>query len=403
MKRINPKISLSMGVFVAVMVFVFLGLYKGSLQKVTANKNLDQYADQILAKCGAAAHHQSCYDKEIPSLMDSPAKVTMEEAFEITRLVQEKDRSFPYCHVLGHNLSASEVKKDPSKWKDVLSRCPSGLCSNGCIHGGFQERFRAESFTEKEVEAVKPDLKTICEKRSNWNPTGLEQASCYHALGHLTMYITDAQINKSIKLCEEIAVKNDGRSFLQVCLDGVFMQIYQPLEPEDFALIKGKEVTREQVDSFCAVYPGMAKASCLSESWPLYREAIMNSPGELIRFCSKEEKENQPRCYEGLFYVLTAQFNFDLERIKNYCSELPEDLEGKCFGSTASRMIETDYRNISKSFELCSSSQTNSNKDVCFEELVKYSAYNFHAGSEQFFELCNGLPQSWKTKCLSKR
>ncbi len=387
---------------ILLLFFVLLGisLYRGNSQEERSKKNIEQYVGQILAKCSSTKHHQSCYDKEIPNLMDGPSSLTMEEAFQVTRLVQEKDSSFPYCHVLGHNLSAKEVKKDPSKWKEVLSRCSSGLCSNGCIHGGFQERFRAESFTDKQIEGVKTDLKTICEKRPTWNPTGLEQASCYHALGHLTMYITNADIKKSINLCEEIAVKEDGRSFLQVCLDGVFMQIYQPLEPEDFALIAGKEVTRENVDAFCSGYLGYAKVSCLSESWPLYREDIIRNPNELIRFCSKEEKENQPRCFEGLFYVLTTQFNFDLEKIKNYCLALPKDLGGKCFANTASRMIETDYRNISKSTNLCSSITDVKDQETCFNELLKYSTYNFHVGSPEFFKLCNKLPNYWKNKCL---
>lgn len=375
-----------------------LSAYKGNSQKV--NKNLEMYAEGVIKKCSSLTHHQSCYDKEVPILMDEIAKLTMEEAFQVTRLIQEKDRTFPYCHVLGHNLSAKEVKKDQSKWKEVLSRCPSGVCSNGCIHGGFQERFRAESFTDEQVEDIKPDLKTICEKRPDWNPTGLEQASCYHALGHLTMYITEADVGDSIKLCEEIAQKRDGRSFLQVCLDGVFMQIYQPLEPEDFALIAGKEVTLDTVDNFCANYSGFAKASCLSESWPLYRQDIMNDPSQLIKFCSKEEAQNQPRCYNGLFYVLTAQFNFDVEKIKIYCLGLPSHLQGKCFAGTASRMIETDYRNINSAVNLCSGITSPVSKEECFDELLEYSTYNFHAGSPQFLKLCNSLPDSWKGKCL---
>lgn len=385
---------------ILLIIFVFLGLlvYRKEPQKV--DRDFAMYANQIVEKCSSSIHNQSCYDKEVPKLMDNPVNLSMEEAFQVTRLIQGKDGSFPYCHVLGHNLSAKEVKKDPAKWKEVLSRCPSGVCSNGCIHGGFQERFRAESFTDEQVEDIKPDLKSICEKRSNWNPTGLEQASCYHALGHLTMYITDAEINKSIKLCEEIALKLDGRSFLQVCLDGVFMQIYQPLEPEDFALIVGKEVTRDQVDSFCNTYSGFAKASCLSESWPLYRQDIMNDPAQLIKFCSKEEQKNQARCYNGLFYVLVAQFNFDVERIKNYCLGLLPDLQGMCFASTTSRMIETDYRNIGLATNLCSNITDPVNKKECFDELLKYSTYNFHAGSAQFLKLCNGLPDPWKERCL---
>lgn len=369
------------------------------VKKVPPAPNLQKYAEEVLAKCQAEKYRPGCYDKEIPKLMDS---ISMEEAFKVTSLVQAQDKTYTYCHVLGHKLSAREIDKDPSKWKEVVTRCPSGICSNGCIHGGFQERFRSESFTDEQILELKPDLMDLCEKRANWNPTGLEQASCYHALGHLTMYLTSADISKSTSLCEEIAIKKDGRDFSQLCFDGSFMQIYQPLEPDDFALIKGKEIVKETVDSFCSKFSGKQKGSCLSESWPLYRQEVINNPNELVRFCSKEEEDQKKRCFVGMFYVLTAQLNFDTLRIKNYCLNLPPDLSSLCFANSASRLIETDYKNISQAIEFCSGSQTSLNQEVCYGELVKFSNYNFHAGSEQFFELCNGLPAKWKTKCLSK-
>lgn len=359
---------------------------------------LQNWAQEVLAKCRGEKYKPGCYDREIPKLMDY---ISMEDAFGVTKIIQDEDKNYPYCHVLGHKLSAREIQKDPSKWKDVVSRCPSGVCSNGCIHGGFQERFRAENFTDEEIINLKPDLTDLCEARANWQPTGLEQASCYHALGHLTMYLTSADINKATRLCEETAIKKDGRNFSQLCFDGAFMQIYQPLEPEDFALIKDKEVKKETVDSFCANFEGKRKASCLSESWPLFGAEIQQPEG-LIKFCSKEEAQEQGRCFEGMLYVLTAQFNFDSQKIHDFCLGLPDDKQGKCFANSASRMIETDYRNIDNSVKLCLNSQTDINQDACFSELLKYSTYNFHVGSEQFLKLCNGLPAEWKIKCLSK-
>ncbi len=369
----------------------------------TIPQNLQQLATQIINTCQTSSYHPACYDQEIPKLMDQGT--SMEEAFQVTKAVQSQDPTYSYCHVLGHNLSAKEVQKDPTQWKEVVSRCPSGMCSNGCIHGGFQEKFRAEYLTPNQVDQIKPDLMTICEDRASWHPTGLEQASCYHALGHLTMYITQANLNKSVSLCDEISVKSDGRDFRQLCYDGVFMQIYQPLEPEDFALVKGKQPTSDQVTNFCSQYSKLPKASCLSESWPLFRESLLQRPISLIEFCSKEELSGQARCYEGLFYVLTAQFNFDTTRIKNYCQALPEktntgvDIQSQCFANAASRMIETDYRNIDKSIELCAQSQKN--QQSCFNELVYFSTYNFHQGSQEFFHLCQSLPDPWKTTCLS--
>ncbi len=361
--------------------------------------NLPKIASAVLAKCQTEKYRPSCYDTEIPKLMDD---ISMEDAFKVTAIVQSQDKSFPYCHVLGHKLSAREINKDPSKWKEVVTRCPSGICSNGCIHGGFQEKFRSENFTDEQIKKLKPDLIDLCEKRANWNPTGLEQASCYHALGHLTMYLTSADINRASGLCEEAAIKKDGRDFSQLCFDGAFMQIYQPLEPDDFALIKGKEIARDQLDAFCDKFSGRKKGSCLSESWPLFRQELINNPNELVKFCGKEEKSEQSRCFAGLFYVLATQLNFDSQKIKNYCIELPKDVQALCYANAATRMIETDYRNISASVELCASAQSDTNKNNCYEELLKYSTYNFHAGSKEFLKLCNGLPNDWKTKCLSK-
>ena len=224
-------------VFSLIVVAELIFLFEGNLIPKDGgldNSSLIKYADDIIKLCAGERYHPACYDREIPKLMDF---ISMEEAFKVTKIVQSKDSAYPYCHVLGHELSAREVRKNPDNWKEVVTRCPAGMCSNGCIHGGFQERFRAESFTDEQIEIVKPDLAMICEKRGSWNPTGLEQASCYHAIGHLTMYLTDADIDKAIKICEFAAIKPNGRSFIQTCTDGVFMQMFQPLEPEDFALI----------------------------------------------------------------------------------------------------------------------------------------------------------------------
>ncbi|MBI2013345.1 MAG: hypothetical protein HYS87_00715 [Candidatus Colwellbacteria bacterium] len=375
----------------------FLSYQNGGTAYVVSPLQLEAYANEVIEICTNDSYRPSCYDKEIPKLMDN---ISMEDAFKVTVIIQQKDTSYPYCHVLGHNLSAREVQKDPSNWKEVLARCPSGVCSNGCLHGGLQEKFRGEYPTEEELVALKPDLFNICEKKENWNPTGLEQASCYHALGHLSMYLTKADIYKSLDLCKEMALKPDGRDYQQLCFDGAFMQIFQPLEPEDFALVEGKEPAKEEVYSFCSKFTGQQRGSCWSETWPLFREELQKPEG-LVAHCEKSDLAERQRCYNALVYVLTAQFSFDSERIKNYCSGLPAGTRELCFANASSRMIETDYRNIDLAVQLCSEAALFDKDGECFQELIKYSTFNFHAGSEQFFKICNAMPEPWSSKCLN--
>jgi len=368
--------------------------------KFFATANIfEKYAVNILGTCSSESHRPSCYDKEIPKLM---SKISMEEAFEVTRIIQEQDDGYFYCHVLGHNLSAKETSKDPDKWQDVVARCPMNTCSNGCIHGAFQERFRAEALPDATIEELKPELAGICEKRTGWDPTGMESATCYHALGHLTMYMTDANISRSTRLCEEVTAISGSDRFTPICFDGAFMQIFQPLEPEDFVLIEGKQPTKEELFSFCGEFDGYKRGSCWNEGWPLYREQIIKPEG-VIEFCSALiDPTLQHRCYNAMFYVVPTQFQLDEGRIKKFCSGLPDPQRGQCFANAASRFIETDARLISSSAQMCQHAANFGVDEECYRELLFYSRYNFHAGSEDFIKLCSALPEPWGNKCLER-
>ena len=394
------KILQNRKALIVVSIVLFIILEGGWLmfhQVKTQKLSIAEYATQVVSRCSTANYRPTCYDDEIPKLMDV---ISMEDAFEVTRQVQDKDPAYAYCHVLGHKLAARETAKDPSKWESVIPRCPSGLCSNGCVHGAFQERFRKESFDVGEIEQYKPIFANICEEKATWKPTGMEQATCYHALGHLLMYATHADIPQALNLCRELTIKGDGRNFSQLCFDGTFMQIFQPLEPDDFALIKGKEVQKEDVDTFCNKFTGSVKGSCRSESWPLFR-AELNDPKNVVNFCSylKKDVSQQNRCLSALLYVLTAQWNFDVDKLTTFCTAMPGDTRGACFAHAASRMLENDYRSVDKAVKFCNGAVSHDPKGECYAELLLYSNYNYHADSPERARLCASLPDKWKNQC----
>ncbi|NQV93224.1 hypothetical protein HQ403_01870 [Candidatus Kaiserbacteria bacterium] len=366
------------------------------------NKDLlMEYSTSILEICAQDEYRPTCYDREIPKLMDQG--LSMEEAFDVTRFIQDKDEVYFYCHVLGHYLSGKETAKDPSKWKDVIIRVPSGVCSNGGIHGAFQERFRSESLPDADVDDLKPILADICRKRDDWDPTPMEQATCTHAIGHLTMYVTDADIDKSIKLCDEVSINERGRDFTQLCYDGAFMQIFQPLDPEDFGLVEDIQPTKEELHSFCWSFEGRKRSSCWSEGWPLVSEEIKEPEG-VVAHCSQMSKnlQEENRCYSALFYVLGAQFGFDKARVIDFCSRFLEERKGQCFANGASRMIEIDWSYINKAVSICTAAEEKGVGDACYDELLLYSSYNFIVGSESFLQLCDGMPDPWRKQCLAQ-
>ena len=375
----------------------FLAFFQGS------EASLQEYADTIFEKCSLKNHSPGCYDREIPKLMDT---LSMEEAFLVTRLVQKKDSGYLECHVLGHYLAEREVAKDPSRWKDVVASCPVSMCNNGCPHGALMARFgnQTEFLSDEQIEEIKPDLEDVCEPRGTWNPSEVERSMCYHAIGHLNMYATNANINKSVEICEDIGVKQDGRSYVQTCTEGVLMSIYQPLGSEDFALVKDITPTKEEVDAFCKKYTGMAFVACHKESWPLFQAEIVHPEG-LVKFCSyAKDPFSETNCYASLMNILTLLFviNEDgLDRLEQFCVGLPEEKVGLCFAHAARRLMQIDpVYYPDKAAKVCDVAKIAGVGPECYNMLADYASLSFHPGSKEFIQYCKSFPSPWDIKCL---
>jgi len=399
------KKSILLSGFCAVLfaAVLFVLFFSDTFRGQSEGTPLQIYADKIFTKCSQTGYAPSCYDKEIPKLMDV---ISMEQAFKVARFIQEKDSRYIECHVLGHHLSEREVAKDPAAWKDVVTRCPVSMCNNGCHHGALMARFGNEtevlSFTQ--IEEIKSDLADVCEPRGIWNPTEVERSMCYHAIGHLNMYVTGANINRSVKICEDIGTKKDGRNYIQTCTEGVLMSVYQPLGPEDVALVKDIRPKKEEVNSFCAKYTGMAFFACHKESWPLFMEEIVEPRG-LVEFCSyTDESFPQTNCYASVMNILTILFvvnEENLDKLKNFCTGLPKERVGLCFAQAARRLMQIDpVYYADRAGAVCRAAETARVGKECYEELADYASLSFHAGSKEFTQYCNTLPFPWDKKCL---
>ncbi len=46
-------------------------------------------------------------------------KISMEDTFRVTKIVQELDPAYTYCHVLAHKLSFAESQRKQDDWKEI--------------------------------------------------------------------------------------------------------------------------------------------------------------------------------------------------------------------------------------------------------------------------------------------
>lgn len=384
------------GFFVAI-VFVFSLV----AERAFSGDALSRFADRVMRECTGAQYPVACFDEAIPRLMDE--SLSMEDAFQVTRIIQGKRPDYFYCHVLGHRLAEKETAKDPSQWTEVVARCPTGICSNGCIHGAAQERYRKESLSPPEVQLALAELTDTCESGAGKRVfTGVEQASCYHALGHLAMFITGGDVPSSLSACDTVAYKDVENDYVELCYEGVFMQVFQPLEPEDTALIQGfAPETVVEAEAFCGAFTGMARAACYRESWPLQRDTLFSASG-LNRFCALVPgAEAVKRCYDSLFYVLIPQLGFTQSSIVPFCDGFDAKRQAQCYAKAASRLIETDATLVPDALGLCVVAEEKGAGKRCYNELLFYSSVIFREGSEPFKSLCAGLPEPWKGACFA--
>lgn len=396
-------------------------LYFSSFSSKTLS--LQKYADHVIKECASSESSLRCYDKMIPQIMDEGA--SMEDAFAVIRLVQAKDTRYRFCHVAGHKISTNQYMRDPSDWKEVLTKCPTGICSNGCLHGALQARFNSDSLSPTEIRDVLPELNDVCEPRASWKPTPKEQSSCYHEIGHLSMYVTNANIPAAFDICRKTGVKSDGRNYLQTCSEGIFMQVFEPREVDDFALIyrlvpdkdklsecsvysdplqKGgcwKNGWKAGYKTFCNQFEPQLRESCFREAWVIQDKELESASG-LAAYCTySTDPTEKARCFNKLIFGLMASFDFDQERMKNLCKELPRDLQGPCFAHVASRLIETDKELIADSLAMCKFADKYGVAETCYDELTYYANFLYAQDSSEQKKLCAGMPEKWREVCLA--
>ena len=117
------------------LILLALGLVGLGAVLALSRPSVEAAARMLMERCEDAAYPPSCLDEEIPKLLDSG--FSLEDAFKVVAYIADAAKEYDYyfCHVVANNISAKETAKDPMNWTDVLSRCPTGMCSNGCLHG----------------------------------------------------------------------------------------------------------------------------------------------------------------------------------------------------------------------------------------------------------------------------
>ena len=355
----------------------------------------------MVSRCKGGVDHTACYESEVPKLFPT---YTIPQIFDVIRGIRQTDHSYQFCHVLAHKLGEKLVMQDRTKWMQAIPFNPSdGLCSNGFTHGVIGGRFRANVLTDDALKAILPDFRKACEPHDSWTPTPSMQATCYHGLGHLYVYITNAQLHKALSLCDQ-TTKSPSGDYGQVCREGVFMQIYQPLEPDDFGMIEQMPIqpSTTTVRQFCSAYSSDPRneGACLRESWPFARTGIVDGTG-VDAFCANQPNDAETvNCYRSASSIIGRSNLGHAGAGTRACTKLQEKWQPLCITFNATAILEEDLNAGPKAIAECMSAPSDTSKQACLSNFADHVQFYFGKHPEKRAAFCHVLPEPQQSTCL---
>jgi hypothetical protein len=390
-------------IFLTISVFSLYFIFSGiTAQPETSYERLNYLAGKIKTECQKSDYKPQCYEDEILRIAKH---IRMEDSFRLTEIVQKNDSSFAYCHVLAHKVSFLEAKRNPGNWRDIMNRCPAAMCNYGCLHGALIERFRGEVLSQSQIEEAVIEIKDVCEPRPGFNPTEIDRTMCYHALGHLGMYMTGGDPKVSTEICGKVSYKSDGRDYYETCIEGVYMTIFQGVDPEDIALVADIKPKKENVREFCSKFEGIDYEACNRESYPLFRDDLKDV-GFIPGFCSYAKSDHGSwKCYATTLGDVAVEIleGRRSETYKSVCSRMPENKKEQCFANIATRLVQIDKNYLQQAVSICRDAEEEDSGEECYGDLMAYSTFTTEAGSSEHKNYCELFPGDWKDLCLNQK
>lgn len=252
---------------------------------------------------------------------------------------QIKQNPHEFAHIVGNEIYRQKGFKG-------VSVCDPTFAF-GCYHGVTEKMLLALGV--KAIPKVEQSCLNIFTNESQL------AASCIHGIGHGLLTWEGLNVKKALKHCDMLV--NQYRIY---CYDGVFMEHSLSAPSSKFA---------EKKWEFCASFDEKYQPLCAKyQIYPFVRDLGWNF-SQAVQFCDESPNEIlKENCFSGLGYSATNAAHGDGNEIKRLCSLAIGEDRYLCIIHAA--------------------------KEVIFQEYANWW--------EVSDNLCEGLPNEWKTICLNK-
>lgn len=307
------------------------------------SKDDNEYIRKELQICYGVGGKDDCY-KKVAALFFN--RFGLKKTLALFAQNEDYPEVYARCHEVTHFLSRSEYERLGSI-AGVYAQCDS-TCHGGCYHGTLEAYLKENTNT---------DFAKICGRLEEYDKP-LIFYECMHGLGHAAMFITDAEVPMSLKLCDRIeSLENQER-----CYSGVFM--------ENSSSSTNLDHPSKFVRADDPYYP----CNILEEKY--------------LKLCYR---------YQSSHFALIAKH--DWQKVASLCMGVPENYRVECFRTIGTNQVgfTQDINQMRANCDLMPSFEY---RNVCVVGVISSMAYRFVGNSEKMVNFCKTVDEGYRQDCF---
>lgn len=359
MKKLSRKylIGLSL-ILICIAEVLILQIFNNS-SKVIPSQSDSQQIVKKLKQCEYSLNRHTCLKELAQQFLK---QYTLEYISKIMKDYEQEVGVFDTCHETSHYLGQIEYQKIKDM-KQMFQRCDH-FCLDGCFHGAVEGYFISKnvSLDDRNFDAIGGEVGKICGARENYDSQEL-YITCFHGLGHATMYIADYDIFSALKLCDNAL----GFEEQELCYTGVYMANADSTggveHPSRF--IKADDPMYP-----CTILPQKYQKKCFEYNTINFYHYTNFNWQETIKLCLKVPEAYRWGCFETMGGDQVG-FTDEVTKIYQACNEISEDqFKQACFRGAEGNLMMRYTKDFARPITFCEGLESAFQKD-CFVTLAQ--------------------------------
>jgi hypothetical protein len=296
------------------------------------------------------------------------------DSYEIPEVVATLDtlslnERHQWCHEVMHYIGWRAYATQ----KDIASSFMESaeLCDSGMYHGVMEEYLRQEGLQGNMEDLIK----NTCVASLQGNPELSEGtiSLCYHGLGHGLMYITTADLKKSLDYCDLL----EGQD-AYACYGGAFMEYSAN---KAVGPLSDKEKPDLNDFNYCSELSEKQKSSCLSRQGTNNLVVTKGDVGEAMRLCLRIDEPDRQGCFQavGANTPTPSRAHADSAIVCKQAIGVASTSYQQCIKGALGFVAQLGHGDPQGLYEFCNASQEQE-QPYCYEQAGSNLAFWLKAG-----------------------